>query len=110
MIDFELEQLHQNADWGLVLGAYEAVHSAAKSENTDHDGWLPRVDTVAGVKAEHLPRIHGKLIALGFLKFEISGRTSGVRYRLSSLGIRAVNRNGDEPLSDDGFANADGIE
>ncbi len=101
MIAVDMEQLFKNADWQLVLSAYHAQHSVAKEQNPEHDGWLPRTTSVEGIRDERLPRIHGKLIALGFLKFELAGRTAGVRYQLSRLGIQAMSRiNGTEDDSD----------
>ena len=56
------------------------------------EGVEERVTAVEGVRDERLPRIHGKLIALGFLKFELAGRTAGVRYQISRLGLQAIER------------------
>ena len=97
MIAFEMEQLRENVDWQLVLSAYHAEHLVAKEQREEFDGWLPRVAAVEGVRDERLTRIHGKLIAMGFLKFQLAGRTDGVRYQVSRLGLQAVNRlNGSE--------------
>ena len=100
MINFELEQLRQNSEWELVLSAYYAEHLQTQATAEDFDGWLNRVAVVEGVKDEHLPRIHGKLIALGFLKFDLTTRTSGVRYQISQSGLRAVNRTLDDAEDD----------
>ena len=100
MIDFELAQLRQNPEWQLVLSAYYAEHLQAKATTEEFDGWLDRVTIVEGVKDEHLPRIHGKLIALSFLKFDLTTRTSGVRYQMSQSGLRAVNRTLDDADDD----------
>jgi len=48
--------------------------------------WVPRLTNVSGTDAAALPALHGKLIALGLLKFELFGRAGGIRYRLSPLG------------------------
>ncbi len=92
MIDFELELLNQNEDWRLVLEAYHTQLIEAAEQEAEHDGWAVRLVDVDGIKAEHMPRIHGKLIALGLLKFQLSGRTSGVRYQLSYEGKRTLQR------------------
>ena len=90
MIDFELEELALHRDWQQVLGAYRACQDAAQTTDPEHDGWVPRINLSEGVSDEHLPRIHGKLIALGFLKFQLVGRTAGMHYQLSSQGARAM--------------------
>lgn len=97
MIDFELDQFRQNESWRLVLEAYADAQQAMEasrasdSESAAKDGWLPRIQTVDGVKSELLPRIHGKLIALGLLNHQLADRNSGLVYRLSHLGAQALN-------------------
>lgn len=86
MIDFEREQLRQNRQWRRVLEAYR--HAGA--EQKDADGWLKRLESVDGVAEEQLPRIHGRLIALGLLKFSLAGRQSGICYQLSSSAQRLL--------------------
>jgi hypothetical protein len=96
MIDFELDQFRQNASWRLVLEAYADaqratdLQKAPHSESATEPGWLPRIQMVDGVNAELLPRIHGKLIALGLLNHELADRNSGVVYRVSPLGAQAL--------------------
>jgi hypothetical protein len=46
-------------------------------------GWVPRLRQVAGIAPEQLGPLHGQLIALGLLKFQLTGRTSGILYRVS---------------------------
>ena len=90
MIEFELELLHQNQNWRRVLEAYRTHQQRVKQTTPEMDGWLERVVRVDGVPDEQLPRVHGKLIALGLLKFQLAGRTSGVRYQLSPEGWQAL--------------------
>jgi len=88
MIDFELNVLEQQVEWRLVLEAYQK-----RTQDTDadqSDGWLSRVLAVEGVEQDRLAVIHGKLIALGFLQFQLQGRTEGVRYCLSASGRQAL--------------------
>lgn len=80
----DLELFDANPTWRLLLAAYEARQSTTESE------WLPRHTEVEGVPVEQLSGIHGKLIALGFLKFELGNRTDGVRYRVSPFGRQAL--------------------
>jgi hypothetical protein len=107
MIDFELEELRQNEWWLVVLRAYQASRTPRKAEEEAVDNWLERVRDVAGVDRADLSRIHGKLIALGLLKFQLEGRMCGVRYQLSASGKRllsspAVVDRSAEPTTDDG--------
>jgi len=52
-------------------------------------GFRPRVREVDGVPAEQMARVHGKLIAHGLLQVEITGRTGGMLYQLTTSGRRA---------------------
>ncbi|HEY3969702.1 MAG TPA: hypothetical protein VGM05_34470 [Planctomycetaceae bacterium] len=84
MTNPELEQYDANPDWALLLAAYQQKIASGSLE------WSPRIVEVPGVAAEHLSAIHGKLIALGMLKFEISSRTDGMQYQLTTLGRQAL--------------------
>lgn len=90
MLDFEIEELNQAADWREVLAAYQSAYETAKASAEDFDGWLPRIMSVEGLEDEDLPRLHGKLIALGFLKFQLAGRGTGVVYQISPAGREAL--------------------
>jgi len=104
MIDFELEELNENQDWLVLLQAYVARHEAYKAlskanptpnsnegrQEPISDGWIPRLTGIAGIADGRLSKIHGKLIALGFLKFQLSSREEGVRYQVSPLGKQAL--------------------
>jgi hypothetical protein len=43
-----------------------------------------------GVANELLPQLHGRLIALGFVKFQLTQGALGLEYQLSPLGRRAL--------------------
>jgi hypothetical protein len=90
MIDFEWEMLDTHPEWRLVLEAYRCERERLLAEDPEHEGWLARLHAIEGVEEEHIPRIHGKLIALGFLKFQITGRTSGVVYQVTAQACRAL--------------------
>jgi hypothetical protein len=66
-----------------------AALSSAIDEELASRGFRPRVREVAGVPAEQMARIHGKLIAHGLLQVEIAGRTGGMLYQLTNSGRRA---------------------
>jgi hypothetical protein len=80
----DLELFDANPQWRPVLAAYQEAHTAAKLE------WSPRIGEVPGLATEELSAIHGKLIALGMLKFEIASRAEGVQYQVTTFGRQAL--------------------
>jgi hypothetical protein len=84
------ELLAANPDWVQVLSAYAVAERNAGPRQEGEDGeeeaagWVPRLDAVANVPEGRLAPIHGKLIALGLLRFQLLGRTAGVVYRLTT--------------------------
>ena len=48
--------------------------------------WIDRVCDLEGVEAEDLCKLHGKLIAAGFLNFQIRNRITGIEYRVANAG------------------------
>jgi hypothetical protein len=84
MTNLELEQFDANPDWGLLLAAYQEKLASGSLE------WSPRISDVSELPPDRVSAIHGKLIALGMLKFEISSRTDGVQYQLTTLGRQAL--------------------
>ncbi len=111
MIDIALEELADVLHWQHLLSSYREQQLAEKAADPEHEGWIPRIRTLSDVGGEQLSQLHGKLIAVGLLKFELGGRTSGMSYQLSSLGIRALSVSandeadvvfGPHPESDDG--------
>jgi hypothetical protein len=103
MIDFELEELSQDTRWRLVLQAYlerehvEAARADADAAEGEQDSktrnWIPRLSELAEVDSNDLSKIHGKLIALGYLKFHLTGREKGMCYQVSPLGRQALEQN-----------------
>ncbi len=59
-------------------------------------GWVSRVSTLDGVEAAELSTLHGRLIALGYLKFKLIDRQVGLRYRLTPAGKQMAQSNPDE--------------
>ena len=84
MTNHELELFDVHPDWRVLLAAY---HGKINAESLE---WSPRITTVEGLAAEQVAVIHGKLIALGMLKFEIGSRADGVHYQVTSLGKQAL--------------------
>jgi hypothetical protein len=93
MLDFVAQELVGSEDWRHVLEAYQRPETRHETPCTQGDpavdGWLPRLVGIDGVDPAHLSRLHGKLIALGCLKFEISGKT-GMQYQLTPLGRQTL--------------------
>lgn len=107
MIDFEQEMLNRDVNWRNVLEVYRDQHAQAversQIDGREHDGWVPRIREMDGIEPAALSAIHGRLIALGYLNFDLAGRTDGLRYQLSRDGrhaIRSVSLTADE-LSED---------
>lgn len=84
MTNSELELFDAHPDWQRLLAAYQDQLAATKAE------WSLRVTSVDGLAGDQLSAIHGKLIALGLLKFEIGSRAEGVQYQLTTLGRQAL--------------------
>lgn len=76
----------------LVLQAYADRSRAAKAASEEHDGWLDRIVAADGLESDQLTGIHGELIALGMLKFELTNRQTGLRYRVSTRGMSMLER------------------
>ena len=113
MIDIDAELLDLDAGWREVLETYRpadeplAEEPAADPEENDsdqpssiglaelpaeeeRDDWLPRVRSLDGFDDQRLSSLHGRLIALGWLGFEVGDRNTGMRYRLTREGQRVL--------------------
>ena len=107
MDEFELEQLQRQPQWKAVLESYHRLQIANREKSSDFDGWIPRIHDVTDVLSSELPGIHGKLIAFGFLKFDLAGRDAGMRYQLTPLAKQGLNSSID---SDDEEQSANSAE
>ena len=118
MIDIDAELLDLDAGWREVLETYRpadepvaeeslAEEPVADPEENDsdptssiglaelpaeeeRDDWLPRIKSLAGFDDQRLSSLHGRLIALGWLGFEVGDRNTGMRYRLTREGQRVL--------------------
>ena len=84
MTSHELELFDANPSWALLLAAYQQKIASDRLE------WSARITEVAGLAADQLSAIHGKLIALGMLKFEIGSRAAGIQYQITPLARQAL--------------------
>ena len=94
MDQHDVDLLGSNPNWRQVLLAYRSALEAPAGADEQlgaliAKGFRPRVREVDGVPAEQISRIHGKLIAHGFLQVEIADRTGGMLYQLTQTGRRA---------------------
>jgi hypothetical protein len=80
----ELDQFDAEPLWRVVLTAYQERLATIET------GWAPRLPAVEGIDAAELSPIHGKLIAFGFLKFEMGTGDEGVQYQLTPLARQAL--------------------
>ena len=67
-----------------VIGLAELVDDVEMKE------WLPRVVSLEGFDGERLSSLHGRLIALGWLGFDVGDSVTGIRYQLTRDGQRVL--------------------
>lgn len=113
MQDFEAHCLEHREDWVRLLGAYAQAEEAACQAETaapkvttppavsaaigsdaeaeeSSTGWVVRIASIEGVEAARMSTLHGRVIALGYLKFKLIDRQVGLRYRLTPSGKQLV--------------------
>ena len=90
MDELDIIQLRRNPDWKAVLQVYYDLQQQAKEKDPTAESWIGRQVEVTGVEPGNLSAIHGKLIAFGFLKFDVGGRDVGVQYQITHQGRRAL--------------------
>lgn len=95
MISAQRSPLERIPEARTLLTAYSAGQATAT------DGWLDRFHEVRGVETGELSRLHGKLIALGLLDFQLSDRTGGMRYQVTPAGFQALREDQGQPLETD---------
>jgi hypothetical protein len=91
MLDFVAQELSQSGDWRRLLEAYSGPVDPQILPDEHGEVWRPRVGRIDGVETAQLSRLHGTLIALGCLKFELSGKV-GVQYQVTTLGRQTLER------------------
>ena len=90
MDEFDILQLRKNPDWKATLQVYYDLQQQAREQSPQGESWLARQVNVPGIEPDRLSAIHGKLIAFGFLKFDVGGRDVGVQYQVTHQGRRAL--------------------
>jgi hypothetical protein len=86
----ELELFDANPDWRIVLQAY--------ADRRTETAWVPRIESIPDFDPALLSPVHGKLIALGLLKFDLDGKSGGIQYQLTPLGRNALLAPGERPI------------
>ncbi len=109
MQDFEAHCLENREDWVRLLGAYAQAEEIARLSETatskvtappavsaalgsdaeaeeSSTGWVVRIASIEGVETARMSTLHGRVIALGYLKFQLIDRQVGLRYRLTPSG------------------------
>jgi hypothetical protein len=86
--DFDL--LQRNPACFATLQAYWHAQQECKGRSADFDGWIGRLTEIPEIPPETLSGIHGKLIAFGYLKFELTPKDASLRYQLTPLGRSAI--------------------
>lgn len=71
--------------------ASEIPGQVKDSETEDSNvGWVSRIAQLEGVDPTRMSTLHGRVIALGYLKFQLIDRQIGLRYRLTPAGKQVV--------------------
>lgn len=89
MTRLEREILDRESGWSEVLAAYADAGRSARPTAADggrRHSEMARIDHVEGIEPSRLSRIHGKLIALGLLQFQLVDRHVGLRYEITPRG------------------------
>ncbi len=100
MLDLDFDAASLTDTESDVLRAYAVAEqelSAARPQRSEGDEavpqpktWVTRLKEIEGVPSDQLTVIHGRLIALGLLHFQLPGRDEGVVYRVTSDGRKAI--------------------
>lgn len=101
MLDFTSHLLEDYPRWGLLLDAYAQLQDEepltlaepeleGEQAATHATRFFPRISELPGVDGAHLSPMHGRLIALGWLRFQLEDAQHGLQYRLSPEGRTAL--------------------
>ncbi|SFI56763.1 hypothetical protein [Planctomicrobium piriforme] len=92
MEDPDLQLLAINLPWQRLLEAYLELNSEPLPAGESGPRWSPRIISMNEVTPQELSGIHGQLIALGWLHFQLEDGQAGLTYRVSPDGRRALAR------------------
>lgn len=92
MDEMDQQQLLEQPELIRVLELYsELIVQAGEDRDNEELGtrWAQRIVELPNLEAKTLSSLHGQLIALGWLTFQLEDRNSGLMYRLTAEGKRA---------------------
>lgn len=92
MDDMDLQLLIEQPLWQQVLEIYtELIVQAGQQRSEEDQGtrWTQRIAEFDEIDGEELSTIHGQLIALGWLTFQLEDRNAGLMYRITTAGKKA---------------------
>ena len=92
MDDMDLQLLIEQPLWRQVLDIYTDLIIQAGQDRSEEDQgtrWTRRIAELDLIESEELSAIHGQLIALGWLTFQLEDRNAGLMYRITTAGKKA---------------------
>ena len=75
-----------------VLQRYADRARTARAADPEYSGWLTRLEPTSNLDDAELTRIHGELIAMGMLRFQLTNRTAGLQYQISDRGNEVLKK------------------
>ncbi|MFO1022183.1 MAG: hypothetical protein U0903_16045 [Planctomycetales bacterium] len=84
MLPEDALQLDHNPAWRTLLEGYLLRQTSVP------DGWVDRLTDLGNYEDGELSKIHGSLIAMNLLDFDVSPKGTGVRYQVTTLGRGAL--------------------
>ena len=92
MDNMDLQLLIEQPIWQQVLEIYTDLIIQAGQQRSEEDQgtrWTQRIAELDQIDGEELSAIHGQLIALGWLTFQLEDRNAGLMYRITNAGKKA---------------------
>ena len=89
----DAQLLDENPEWRLVLEEYQRLIEDSKNHRSDEETgtvWTQRMSHLSEIPPETLQTIHGQLIAMNWLTFQLEGRNAGLLYRITGEGRKAL--------------------
>lgn len=97
-MDDQTQLLETDPQWHELLAFYEenqpapVLHDPESEQAEEPNKWVTRVIEIEGLDAEALSKLHGQMIALGYLEFDLMSRSDGIGYLISSDGKKALRK------------------
>lgn len=65
----------------LLMTAYRSASKAARQQDKESEGWVPRIAEIDSLSPEQLSEIHGTAIAADLLDVRVEDALTGLRYK-----------------------------